>query len=418
MGLKRKNNPDYHLVMGADGRRYWKKKEQIPKVDMKGVDVDCIMKMVNKGGLFIPERSLNDIDGCIVHEGQLSADGTYSVLPSLEIYDEGQFTDSVMTLMGANMDSFSFDDKDEVSVAMNVQWEPIIVSDFDGEYCDGFVMIKNAVKPQSRDVIMQKLAQSMNNNSDIMNFKSIRVNDGMTIGNVNHGMYGILPTVSMRNSEEFTKEFWANCGIEEGDIMPDVKSQINAIVSSGYSWKACISSVDDRSEELTGFSLKNEHVDRINTLLGEDVVPHDICSVDRKEFDYDKKMYKFLVKEENDLRVDGGSPEGAYVDTGLYDDNARLEIKGVDMVRFADDLSFYNHIPELVLMSPHVRDAFVKEVSSDCMWEPEYYHFPYSESTLSGFIMENYSLDGLVNSAIRETYGEENYQKHFHKGGQ
>ena len=76
MGLKRKNNPDYHLVMGADGRRYWKRKDQTPKVDMKGVDVDCIMGMVNQGGLSIPERSLNDIDGCIVHEGQLSADGT------------------------------------------------------------------------------------------------------------------------------------------------------------------------------------------------------------------------------------------------------------------------------------------------------------------------------------------------------
>lgn len=415
MGLKRKNNPDYHLVMGADGRRYWKKKDQTPKVDMKGVDVNCIMGMVNQGGLSIPERSLNDIDGCIVHEGQLSADGTYSVPPSLEIYDEGQFSDSVMTLMGANMDSFSFDDKDEINVAMNVQWEPIIVSDSDGEYCDGFVMPKNAVNPQSRDIIMQKLAQSMNNNSDIMNFKSIKVNDGMTIGNVNHGMYGILPTVDMKNSEEFTKEFWDNCGIEESDIMPDVKGQIDAIVSSEHSWKACISNVDDRTEELTGFSLKNEHVDRINTLLGDDVVPHDICSVDREEFDYDKKMYKFLVKEKNDLRV-GGDPEGAYVDTGPYGDYSRLEINEVDMVRFADDLVFYNHIPELMLMSPHVRDAFVREVSNDYMWEPEYSNSPYSEPILSGLTLENYSLDGSINSAIKETYGEENHQRHFHSG--
>lgn len=415
MGLKRKNNPDYHLVMGADGRRYWKKKDQTPKVDMKGVDVDCIMGMVNQGGLSIPERSLNDIDGCIVHEGQLSADGTYSVPPSLEIYDEGQFADSVMTLMGANMDSFSSDDKDEVNVAMNVQWEPIIVSDSDGEYCDGFVMPKNAVNPQERDIIMQKLAQSMNNNSDIMNFKSTKVNDGMTIGNVNHGMYGILPTVSMKNSEEFTKEFWDNCGIEESDIMPDVKGQIDAIVSSEHSWKACISNVDDRTEELTGFSLKNEHVDMINTLLGEDAIPYDICSVDREEFDYDKKMYEFLVKEENDLRV-SGDPEGAYVDTGPYGDYSRLEINEVDMVRFADDLEFYNDIPELMLMSPHVRDAFVREVSNEYMWEPEYSNFPYSEPILSGFTMENYSFDGSINSAIKETYGEESHQRHFHSG--
>lgn len=269
MGIKRKNNPDYELVMGAGGRRYWAKKDRnITVGEVNAPDVDSVVKMVNDGGFSIPEYCLNDLDGCIVHEGELSSDGTYGVNPSLEIFDEGQFSQSVLDMMGVDSDRLSFEDMDEVVAALCGTWEPIIRMDSYGEYCDGFILGEKVIDHDISPVNDRFHDNDLDAMEIFSNTIHMMVSEHSEYMEPDHGYgysYHDIPNMSVLDGckADFTSMVINDCnkGIPELHTMsPHVRDSIVDYVSNNDEWDTYIGGGYDG--DVFGFDLHMQWFDQ------------------------------------------------------------------------------------------------------------------------------------------------------------
>lgn len=270
MGVKRKNNPNFELVTGANGRKYWRRKVVDKKVPAQSPqspeDVfSGLPTMRTDEGGYQP-YSMKVEEGSFI-EGWSTK--RWGLFPDMTIEDRDEFTMGVVSQYG--VDFYSLDDVEQEALCNLVgdreNWFCNIIESADRRHYDGFGFIKspeyvkNYINHYKNGEVGVNTFMALERfaNNDV----SIDALDADTISSINS--YGEMdyefdqetrsymaeigdyhagneeyisnPDMTINDRDAFFDYIIKFQGFDPNKIDPEVRGRLHSLLSSEYCWE-------------------------------------------------------------------------------------------------------------------------------------------------------------------------------------